>query len=83
MKVFNGTVSSLARTLRVPMTRLYNAATRAGLKRFANEHELKVTALHMQQDAIPFTSLAELFGEDVTLAQLARLEQREHLVSKR
>lgn len=79
-----GNIATLARTLRIPASRLYNAASECGWALFRNQQQVKQAVLLIQRRyAVPFTSLAELFGDEVTLAEMAKLEAKEPLVVKK
>lgn len=63
-----------ARHLRIPYSRVYNAACELGIREIRTDDDIRRIAQYLQRQAISFTALADLFGPDVTLLALKRGE---------
>lgn len=68
-------VPTLARELRVPASRLYNAILEAGVEGVVDGRDAQKVIIVLQQRAVPFRALRRYFGKDMTLQQLADLEK--------
>lgn len=69
-------LAELARELKIPYTRLYNAMSEAGVDGVEDEADQKKVIVLLQQNAVPFESLITIFGPDMTLRQLSALERK-------
>lgn len=70
----NQSLSYWAKRLRIPFNTFYTKSTELGLGEIANEDDLRRAVQIIQKKATPFSALAELFGDDVTLRDLSQYE---------
>lgn len=58
---------------------MYDAAHSAGVDSYETPQEVMRVVVAIQSGAIPFTRLAQVFGAEITLGDLAALEQ--HIIA--
>lgn len=64
----------MAARLRIPYSRWYDAMIQKGLRKTEDMDDVLVVLTTLQQGAVSFSSLAENFGREITLGDLADYE---------
>lgn len=70
----NKSISWWANKLRVKYHALYDACKRCGLAEIANDRDLIRALYVLQARSVPFSMLADVFGPNTSLFELAREE---------